>query len=66
MCKVQVVAFNNEGKQTFYKSSGIIHSTLGPDEELYALHITEDIQYPLHVSAHIALLGSPSSDTDSD
>lgn len=58
MCKVQVAVFDNEGREKYYKTSGLLHTSLGPDEELCALHINEEIEYPLHVSAHIALLGN--------
>lgn len=57
MCKVQVAVFDSDGKEKYYKCSGLLHTSLGPDEELCALHINEDIDYPLHVSAHIAVLG---------
>lgn len=57
MCKVQVAVFDGDGREKFYKCSGLLHTSLGPDEELCALHINEEIEYPLHVSAHIAVLG---------
>ena len=58
MCKVQVAVFDTEGREKFYKCSGMLHTSLGPDEELHALQINEEIDYPLYVSAHIALLGN--------
>ena len=66
MCKVQVAVFDSDGNEKFYKCSGLLHSSLGPDEELCALHINEDIEYPLHVSAHIAVLGRKEEGTEQE
>lgn len=66
MCKVQVAVFDSEGRETFFKCSGLLHTSLGPDEELCALHISEEIDYPLHVSVHIALLGSDSGSLEEE
>lgn len=66
MCKVQVAVFDSDGNEKFYKCSGLLHSSLGPDEELCALHINEDIEYPLHVSAHIAVLGPKEEGTEQE
>lgn len=56
MVKVDIAAFNAEGYDKFYKTSGLKHLTLGLDEEVRILQVDKQMTYPVYVSAHIAMV----------